>query len=290
MDVTPYLSVGAVAGSLALGYIVSLRNRLAAAMSMAADVGKDGLLPVAATRDSDIFFCSYPRSGNTWFSAMVAGLTQGCDARATNAELLCSIVPDVHACHFYKRYGSVCYFKSHHLPQPNYRRVVYLLRDGRDAMVSYYHYQMAMYGAADLLQMVSEKGLWPSSWHEHVETWSANPHGAEMIVLKYEDLKSNPLREMRRFCDFAGLKPDNASIMRVIAQASFENLRGKEKKEGFVKAWPRHASFFRRGQVNSYLDEMPAEVLAAFLQQAGPTLARFGYLVPSSENAQARAA
>jgi hypothetical protein len=36
--------------------------------------------------------------------------------------------------------------------------------------------------------------------------------------------------------------------------------------------WPADKFFFRRGVAGSYKDEMPAEVLAAFLSQARETL------------------
>ena len=41
--------------------------------------------------------------------------------------------------------------------------------------------------------------------------------------------------------------------------------------------WPKDTPFFRRGEVGSWRDEMPAEVLEAFLEQAGPTLRELGY-------------
>ena len=49
------------------------------------------------------------------------------------------------------------YFKSHHRPKAEYRRVVYLIRDGRDAMMSYYNFINQLHGRThDLSGMVRD--------------------------------------------------------------------------------------------------------------------------------------
>jgi hypothetical protein len=64
----------------------------------------------------------------------------------------------------------------------------------------------------------------------------------------------------------------------VYAKASFGRLRAKEAREGHpLPGWPRDKPFFRRGEVGTYREEMPPEVLSSFLEEAGPVLARLGY-------------
>lgn len=238
----------------------------------------NGLLPIHDTGPHDIFVCSYPRSGVTWFQNLLAGVAFGVDPQFAHDSLIQDLVPDIHYKQFYKRYGPTAYFKSHALPQKQYRRVVYLLRDGRDVMVSYYHFLTALQGPLDFLKLVQGHGLSPCPWHEHVEQWLANPHGAEMIVIRYEDLQTAAVRELRRFCAFAGLERDDACLERVVRQASFENARVKEQAQGWDnKDWPSDRPFIRRGEVGSHKDEMPPAVLAAFLERAGPTLMRLGF-------------
>ncbi len=239
---------------------------------------ENGLRPIQDYEPTDIFVCAYPRSGNTWFQNLLAGVVHGVDPRFAHDSLIQDLVPDVHYKSFYKRYGPTAYFKSHALPQKGYRRVVYLLRDGRDVMVSYYHFLMALQVRTDFARLVQGQGLSPCQWHEHVERWAGNPYGAEMIVIKYEDLQTSAVRELQRFCAFAGLERTDADLERIAKQASFEIAQAKEKEQGWDnKNWPSDHAFVRRGEVGSYRDEMPAEVLAAFVERAGATLARFGY-------------
>jgi hypothetical protein len=191
------------------------------------------------------------------------------------------LVPDVHFKAFYQRYNTPMFFKTHSLPHPNYKRVVCLLRDGRDAMVSYYHYSSAIEKKPlDFLQMVRDgPALGPCKWHEHVKAWQANPFGASLITIRYEDLKQDATRELMRFCEFAKIERD-PKLVREMAEATvFEKMQSKEARQKIYLAdgWPKDKLFRRRGQVGSYKDEMPPEVLAAFLAEAGQTLHACGY-------------
>ena len=239
----------------------------------------NGLRPITDTQPADIFVCSYPRSGVTWFQNLLAGVVFGVDPEFAHDSLIQDLVPDVHYKSHYKRYGPIAYFKSHALPDKRHRRVVYLLRDGRDVMVSYFHFLTALQGKLDFLKLVQGAGLSPCPWQEHVEQWLANPFAAEMLMIRYEDLQTAPVRELRRFCDLAGLQRDEAHLTQTAIKASFELARVKEVRDGWDNAsWPKDQAFVRRGVVGSYRDEMPADVLAAFLERAGLTLARLGYI------------
>jgi len=240
------------------------------------------LHPIWRTSPEDVFVVGYPKSGNTWFQHLVAGAVFGVDVGLAPAGLVPMLVPDVDRRQFYRRYGPVAFFKSHHLPRPEYRKVVYLLRDGRDAMVSYRHHLEALRGngSIDFLRIVETgEGLFPCRWHDHVEAWERNPLGAEKLVIRYEDLKGDPVGELRRFCEFAGVGASDERLRTAVDNASFERMRDHEA-EVAVHAnpkWPADRPFFRRGEVGSFREEMPPDVLAAFLRQAGGTLRAAGY-------------
>jgi hypothetical protein len=115
-------------------------------------------------------------------------------------------------------------------------------------------------------------------WHEHVEAWEKNAHKAEMITIKYEDLLSEPAREMERFCAFAKVERSRADVEKAVDLCRFKNLRAKEDKMGPASMqWPSDKKFFRRGVAGSYKDEMPPAVLEQFMSDASPTLARYHY-------------
>ena len=226
----------------------------------------------------NVFIVAYPKSGITWFQCLIAGAIYGLDPRQAPDGLTQDLVPDVHYQSVYKRYRTPTFFKSHHLPRPEYRRVVYLLRDGRDVMVSYLHHLRAL-GRSDLdfAEMI-DSALFPCKWHEHVEQWTANPFAAHMLVIRYEDLQADAARELARFCAFVEERRDVAELARVAEKCTFAAMRRREQRFGWDNpAWPKDRPFVRRGIIGSHADEMPPDELAAFLAETAPTLRKAGY-------------
>jgi len=241
----------------------------------------EGFLPITKYSEDDIFIVGYPKSGNTWFQDLAAALAFGALPEFAPLILVQDLVPDVHAVPHYKRHATPMFFKSHAMPTPDYKRVVYLLRDGRDVMVSYYHQLVDLMNVkVDFLEAVRTGAyFFPCKWHEHVEAWLANPHAAKMIVINYKDLKNNTVHELQRFCDFAGLKRSPEFLKMIAEETTFEKMRDREIKWRLDDPkWPQGKTFRRRGVVGGYKDEMPPEVLSAFLKDSGETLRRCGYL------------
>jgi hypothetical protein len=241
----------------------------------------DGFTAMTTWNADDVAVVGYPKSGNTWVQNLLAGAVYGLDLDLAPDTLVQDLVPDCHYRQFYKRHLSPLFFKSHSLPKPEYRRVVYLLRDGRDAMVSYRHHLEAMEGhPLDFLNLVtSGKGLFPCKWHEHVQQWLANPYHAEMVIVRYEELKGDALQQLRRILEFAGVQRDLSVLQRAFEKASFAAMQRREKRLGWDNAqWPKDKPFIRRGAVGSFRDEMPPPVLEAFMREAEPLLRELGYL------------
>ena len=252
-------------------------------------VASIGLVPITQVSETDIFIVGYPKSGNTWFQNLVCSVNFGVHPEFTPDKLIQDLVPDVHAQSYYKRYEAQTFFKTHHLPREEHRRVIYLLRDGRDVMVSYFHFKNALRdinntlrgnknalsgNTINLFEFIRDQGnLLPLKWHEHVEAWLSNPYHAEIITIKYEDLKTNPLHEMKRFCEFVHLDRSEEFIRGAIERCSFENMQRQERT-----AWPSDKLFVRRGEIGSFRDEMPPDALRLFLSEAGQTLLKVGYL------------
>ena len=242
---------------------------------------REGFVPTSEHAAGDIFVTGYPKSGNTWFQILTSIVMYGVDPKLASFTLMGEIVPDLSARAYYRRHAETMFFKSHALPAPDYRRVVYLLRDGRDVMVSYKHYREVIDRTVYEFEtfVAAETSLWPCHWTKHVEAWEQNPFGAEILTIRYEDLVTDPVAQFRRLCAFALVERSDEHLCAAIAATSLESLQRKEQKEGnWDPAFKTDKSFFRRGEVGSHKDEMPPEVLERFLAHAGPTLERLGYV------------
>ncbi len=231
----------------------------------------------------DIFIAGYPKSGNSWFQNLIAGLVFGILPDRGHPRLVLEVIPDVHQKNvLFRRYQTPSFFKTHHKPMPQYQNVVYLLRDGRDVMVSYWHFLQAIQNVKiDFATMVQTgEHLYPCKWQEHVETWMANPYNARMLVIKYEDLLCDPIPQLKRFCAFSGIEADTGFLEMISHSATFEKLQEKERRLWVPDSgWPKDKQFYRRGVEGSFRDEMPDDVLQAFLKEAGDTLKQQGYPV-----------
>src|SRR5260370_23572798 len=125
--------------------------------------------------------------------------------------------------------------------------------------------------------MLTGGELFPCPWHQHVEQWTANPQGADMLTIRYEDLKEDPVTALVRLCDFAGEPRDRSVLESVAERCSFAAMQAREQRQGWDNPdWPKDRPFVRRGIAGSYKDEMPRESLALFLAEAGETLRRVG--------------
>lgn len=236
--------------------------------------------PSKHIQENDIIIAGFPKSGNTWMQNLVTGVLYGIDTNYLPDRLRAELVPAVRK-GFYKRVLDFTCFKSHDLPKPEYRRVVHLVRDGRDAMASYYHYRNTLgFKESREDHIIKGKGVNPCKWHLHAEEWINNPYNAEIITIRYEDLLSNPLEEMRRFCDFAHVIRDDELIMKSVEGNSFKNMQRKEElfKRDSNK-WPEGKKFFRKGKIGSYKEEIPPELIRFFEEESKEALTHFGYHV-----------
>lgn len=239
------------------------------------------LTPITEFSKDDVFIVGYPKSGNTWFQNIITDIVYGVNAAQAPDSLVQDLVPDIHYKRYYKRYRTPMFFKSHHLPRAEYKRVVYLLRDGRDVMVSQFHHINALRDRnIDFLKLVQNDDniLFPCKWHEHVEAWLSNPYNAEMIVVRYEELCEKPVEQLQNLCQFIRVEVDEFSLEKTVQQTSFDKMRHKEAQWGWNNPiWPKNKFFVRRGKIGSYEDEMPPEVLDSFLKDADKTLRYLGY-------------
>src|SRR5262245_29265740 len=111
------------------------RTRLAANFI----VGRQPVDRVVTTYDDDVWFVSFPRSGNTYWRFLTANLiSRGEPVDWTNIE---RFSPDIYITYdpALRQIPRPRYIKSHEPFRPNYRRAVLIVRDPRDVAVSCFH-------------------------------------------------------------------------------------------------------------------------------------------------------
>ena len=155
-------------------------------------------------REQDIFIVGYPKSGNTWLQNLIAAVIYGIDPDYTPDALVQEIVPDVHYKKHYKRFRTPMFFKSHALPRPDYRRVIYLLRDGRAVMAS-------------TLRKYPHLSTGRAAWrwvraHRKKQRLIAAQPSADTLQFHYEHIRHDPQAALSKICRLIGLDYEPAML------------------------------------------------------------------------------
>lgn len=243
----------------------------------------EGFFPINESKSSDVYVIGFPKSGHTWMQYILSSLVFGVSPELLRDTIAQEFVPDMHTSKYFKRYFESAYFKSHDLPKEKYKKVIYLVRDGRDAMVSYYHMlkKVNKFNVTLKEMIVDEKNLFPCSWSAHVKSWLIdNPYMADLIVVKYEDLLNTPVQELSRISKFLGLERSEAFCQNIIANTQIDILRTKAQQYGLVHqmlSGNDGSQFFRQGKAKSYLKEMDPELIVEFEKKASEELRFLGY-------------
>jgi hypothetical protein len=216
----------------------------------------------------DVFLISFPRSGNTWLRHMLMLLHPGIDG--TGPRDMHRIIPNLDQKPDLTQTPAPRVIKSHCLFDARFPRVIYLLRDGRDATYSYYVFCRKEFGyTGSFRDFLVQAPYPPSRWHEHVVSWLSRPTEA-LLVIRYEDMLADPERELRRALEFLDWRASDERIDQAVSESSLGRMREKER-EGYFLA------HVRLGKKEDWRDRYSSEEFEIFMRDASDTLRRFGY-------------
>jgi hypothetical protein len=227
-----------------------------------------GMSPIKNTQDDDVFVVGFPKSGNTLMQHIITHLVYGLNEEGSRS-MVNLIVPDIYANSHYFRFNERCFFKSHDLPKPEYKKVIYIIRDGREALLSYYHMMNNMSKPVSLQDLYSGKlKLYNATWSQHIEQWEENPYRAEILWVKFEDLKADKKAELKRMCQFLNINRSEEELQKVVNLSSLDHMKSLEKRADWIKMnkfyFKKDKSFLRKGETNSYLKDLPEEHIKVF--------------------------
>jgi hypothetical protein len=192
-------------------------------------------LPVCS---DDILLASYPKSGNKWMRFLIANLLH--PDQAVNTENLHRLIvdPDLTVKRDIDCAPRPRIVKSHGSFDPRYRRVIYLVRDPRDVVLSQYDDLRQSRSVGDELPMerfierflTGDLDRYLGSWGENVGSWLAARSGYPgFLLLRYEDLLASPSRELAGVADFAGWPVTPERISQAVERNSVHKMPEIEK-------------------------------------------------------------
>lgn len=232
------------------------------------------------TDPRDVFVVSYPRSGSTWVRFLLANLTRG-DDEPVNFRTLGRYVPDLHIADQWdiiRATDPPRLLKTHDLPKRRFRRVIYVLRDGRDVAVSHYLYLCGL-GRFDgsFEQFLAADKVGPAQWAEHVRAWLDARGRRDLLTVRYEDLLADTAGELRRMADFAGLTCETDRLTDAVEQSSFATMRKLQDTSGRPYDNAEGLEHVRRGTAGQWRAWFDQSLLRLFDSRVGEVMRTVGY-------------
>ncbi|XP_026533339.1 sulfotransferase 1C2-like [Notechis scutatus] len=201
-------------------------------------------------RPDDLLICSYPKAGSTWLQETV-NMIQNAD----NLQK-CAQAPIYKRMPFLDMFPPITFpsdldnaearpsprsLKSHlpvHLLAPSFWeqkcKVIYIARNAKDTVVSYFHFH-------HMNKTLPHPGNWEEfldkflagkvicgSWFDHVCGWWEAKKRHPILYLFYEDMKEDPIREMRKIAQFLGLELQEPVLNQILEHTQFETMKGNK--------------------------------------------------------------
>lgn len=220
-------------------------------------------------KESDLIVAAYPKSGNNFLLFLLCMLLYGQKIDwANKASMVQRIDGDI-----VPNLPSPRLVWSHEVYDPQYPKVIFIVRDPRDVVISYYFHEIKYYYNGDRSQLSFDSffnkfmagKVWPGQWNNYVEGWIDNQKNIKngLLLVRYEDLLINTSREVEKILKFLNLSRSPKEINEAIQWASFDNMRALEQKQkvhlnGITKFVDENMPFVRKGKVNewkSFLNE-----------------------------------
>lgn len=261
----------------------TMRRRLAEAYSEFKSLKLK--IPRLEVRPTDCFVVSWPRSGNTWLRYMLYhGLYPH---RDWDLESLDQAMPSVANPGLRRLLPALeeqrfRMFKSHDpcLPYLFRGRIAYLVRDGRDAICSFYHYRKNLNSQKvafeDYLAQSLGGAFRYGSWHEHVAGWMACDSHPSLLIVRYEDMLADPRAILGRILSHFGATLSDEQLDEAIRRSSVDRVN-----QGFqMQAAARQKQFSGGlgGGSGRHRRMFDATDESLFMQRSGDVMRRLGYV------------
>lgn len=206
------------------------------------------------------FLASFPKSGNTWVNFTIANMYNQLTVRLPEIDFhnIHDINPEVRPndreCKepLFKDLPWV--FMTHSPYRKDFENVILVIRNPWDVLYSYYHYLNGERKRnLSLPEVIKHEKLGIQPLVEHNESFFRNCRN--LLIITYENMYANPIRETGKIAEFLELDLDNRIIKTAVKKASFKSMRKIELKKGRKYGTPDFL-FTRKGKIGEGKQEI----------------------------------
>ncbi|XP_059201278.1 amine sulfotransferase-like [Centropristis striata] len=244
-------------------------------------------------RPTDIYLASYPKSGTTWMQQILLKIVDAAHPDqvedGTNRERCPMLEGDTSSsCRRERPDPRLCrtHLPPYMLPhgvQTKGAKVVYVMRNPKDVLVSYYHFSQGL----SLMEppksfdhffqdFVEGKVPW-GSWFEHVREFYSEKDQMNIHFVMYEDMLKDLRAEVVKLCAFLEKDLTDEAISDVVESSIFKNMKKNPKanykdlvanerytkitmRKGVAGDWKNHFTVAQ----NEYFDRVFTERMSDF--------------------------
>lgn len=234
----------------------------------------------------DLYIVAFPKSGITWLSFMMANIHLKCSGLNVKASYfnIDSYIPDIHTTRRLKdnilTFPGFRVIKSHSEYNPFYRKIIYLARDPRDVMVSYYHFTTQLgYFKGDIPGFLRSKEFGVDAWRRHAKGWLEQTKASQGInFFRYEDMKREPGKVLDQIYGILGVQLPPDVLEHAVQRSSFNEMKKDEEYCTRLNlSAPKGFSFVRKGVVGGYKAELTEADDGYIEDKTGDLLPVLGY-------------
>ena len=163
---------------------------------------------------------------------------------------------------------------------------VYLLRNPFDLAVSFAaHYRLSHDDAIDAISSpynrtkTTKMAVFQilTSWTDHYRSWFT-ADGLTPLLLRYEDMVSNPVKSFGRFMRILGVPKNPERLRRAVRHSSFQEANRQEMQFGFRERSHAGQQFFRAGKIGTYREVLSDKQIGRLIDAHGELLLEQGYI------------
>jgi hypothetical protein len=219
-------------------------------------------------KSNDVFLCSYPKSGVTFLSFLLAAarLHHGGHKIIPTFYNIDFLIQDVHKLSHIApgvSWGDCLgtFYKCHD-PFFNVPNVIYLLRNPVDTLKSYFTFRRKL-GSKDSLHEFLEGPEGIPGWLQHLESWIVKNSNASQSIcmIEYESLTTNPKAVLQSLGRQLGLIFSDETADFAVRVSSIEQMRLAEDTFSLLNpVYSKYNLDFVRREATRSVDEFSATI------------------------------
>jgi hypothetical protein len=243
-------------------------------------------------RATDVLITTAPKAGTTWMQQILHQLRSGGDASFTSID---EVVPWLEIQRYGKSWQDILQhfetqadprvFKTHctaeQTPGVDTVNIILTSRDPRDCCVSFYHHIMNMTDEARANKQMpvpesfdQHVHMWLeyAAWYRNVKSWWPYYNNANVLWLRYQDLKSDFISSIEQILKFLQWHVTDEQKQKVLEYCSFDWMKANDEK--FSSQGPgntqvfKAGKFIRQGKVGKFQELMTTEQEQRILEKA----------------------